>query len=94
MSLTHPSPQSHPNSPQVNIAPPPPCMHDIPTYHKQQLQSIQCRNFLILLFNMVHKLYHGPQFPNRYPKTKIKKTVCHIVYNTQHIAELNYKLSL
>jgi len=43
---------------------------------------------------MVQKLYRGPQFPNRYPKRKIKKTVYHTVYNKQHIAELNYEFSL
>jgi len=35
MSPMHSLPQSHPNSQQINIAPPPPCKCDMPTYHNK-----------------------------------------------------------
>jgi len=63
----HSLPQSHPNTPQVNIAPPPPCKYDTPAHHNTTNNIRIAHNIQILFFvvSILQKLYPGPPFANR-----------------------------
>ena len=46
----HSLPQSQPNSPLVNVDPPPPCMYDTPTHHNTR-NNIRIAHYIqIFLF--------------------------------------------
>jgi len=55
--------ESQLSSPQVNIAPPPPCKYDTPTYQNTTISAEHTPyEFLIWLFNILQKLYRVQQF--------------------------------